>query len=77
MVGAALLASNISTFTEYLEIFVVSFFTPRASDEVLQSLTLRKPLSFITDGKIESRKDPRLFAGFLLIVMIVLYIIFR
>ncbi len=57
--------------------FVVSFFTPRASDEVLQTLTLRKPLSFITDGKVESLTDPRLFAGLLLVVMIVLYIIFR
>ena len=56
---------------------MVSFFTPRASDEVLQTLTLRKPLSFITDGKVESLTDPRLFAGLLLAVMIVLYIIFR
>ncbi|WP_068471791.1 sodium:solute symporter family transporter [Saccharicrinis aurantiacus] len=57
--------------------FAVSAFTPKADAEVLEKLTLKNPLSFITEGKVKSFSDPRVFAGVLVFFMIILYWIFR
>ena len=57
--------------------FSVSFVTPAASPEVLQKMTMKKPLSFLTDGKVSGATDPRIMAGILAIIMITLYTIFR
>ena len=57
--------------------FSVSFFTPAASKETLEKMTMKKPLSFITEGKVTGASDPRIMAAILAVVMIVLYTIFR
>lgn len=57
--------------------FTVSFFTPAASTKTLDKMTMKKPLSFITEGKLSGATDPRILAGILAIVMITLYTIFR
>lgn len=57
--------------------FSVSLFTPPASAETLEKMTMKKPLSFITDGKVSGATDPRILAGILAVVMITLYTIFR
>lgn len=57
--------------------FAVSMFTPKASDEVLDQMTMKRPLSFLTSGKVSGLTDPRVLAGLLAIVMITLYYIFR
>lgn len=57
--------------------FAVSFFTPPANPETLEKMTLKKPLSFLTEGKITGATDPRILAFFLAMVMITLYYIFR
>jgi SSS family solute:Na+ symporter len=56
---------------------VVSIFTPAARQEDLEQMTLKKPLSFITEGKISGISDPRILAGILAFVMFTLYYIFR
>ncbi|MBI9057567.1 MAG: sodium/solute symporter [Labilibaculum sp.] len=57
--------------------FTISTFTPKADQSTLNNLTLRKPLSFLTEGKVKSAADPRMFAAYLLVIMIILYTIFR
>ncbi len=57
--------------------YAVSFVTPAASDEVLEKMTLKKPFSFLTDEKLHGITDPRILSGILIIVMLVLYSIFR
>lgn len=57
--------------------FVVSFFTPSASTATLEKMTMKKPMSFITDGKVQGITDPRIMAGILAVIMITLYTIFR
>lgn len=57
--------------------YVVSYFTPSAKKEVLASLTMKKPLSFLTEGKVSGVTDPRILAGILVLIMITLYTVFR
>jgi SSS family solute:Na+ symporter len=57
--------------------FAVSRFTPRANEEILKKMTMKRPLSFITEGKLQGITDPRMLAGLLVVVMAVLYYIFR
>ncbi len=57
--------------------YLVSFFTPKANAKVLEKMTMKNPLSFITDGKVQGISDPRVLAGILIVVMSVLYYIFR
>ncbi|MGM0531201.1 MAG: sodium:solute symporter family transporter [Bacteroidota bacterium] len=57
--------------------FVVSRFTPRANEEILQTMTMKRPHSFITEGKVKGLSDPRILALLLIVVMAVLYYIFR
>ena len=57
--------------------FAVSRFTPRANEEILKKMTMKRPISFITEGKLQGITDPRILAGLLVVVMAVLYYIFR
>ncbi|TKG89574.1 sodium:glucose symporter [Puteibacter caeruleilacunae] len=57
--------------------FVVSIFTPRTSAEVLNEMTMDKPLSFLTDGKVTGITDPRILSAILVLLMTSLYYIFR
>jgi len=57
--------------------FAVSFITPKAEPGVLSKLTLKKPLSFITEERIQGISDPRILSAILVIVMCILYYIFR
>lgn len=57
--------------------YAVSFFTPAANKEVLEKMTMKNPLSFLTEGKVTGISDPRVLAGILTVVMIILYVIFR
>ncbi len=57
--------------------YLVSFFTPKANSEVLEKMTMKNPLSFITDGKVQGISDPRVLAGILIAIMFILYYIFR
>jgi len=56
--------------------FVVSYLTPKPDPAKIESLTLEKPLSFITKGKITGISDPRIMAGILVVIMVVLYVLF-
>jgi solute:Na+ symporter, SSS family len=59
-------------------IFVaVSLMTPAPAEESVQGLTWEHPISVIIARPLESWRDPRVFAGVLLVCMICLYIIFR
>jgi SSS family solute:Na+ symporter len=55
---------------------LVSYLTPPPPAGAVASLTLEKPLSFITKGKLTGMTDPRVLAGLLVLVMVVLYTIF-
>lgn len=59
-------------------IFVlVSLMTPKPDPQSIEGLTWNKPLQVLAQGKITRFSDPRLLAGFLLIIMIVLYYLLR
>jgi hypothetical protein len=51
--------------------------TPKPDPKNVEDLTWAKPLQVITQGKITKFSDPRLLAGFLLVIMIVLYYMLR
>ncbi len=57
--------------------FAVSAFTPKADKQVIDELTLRNPLAFLTEDKITSWSDTRIMALLLMIVLTILYVIFR
>jgi SSS family solute:Na+ symporter len=64
-------------FVACCAVFVlVSLVTPKPDPEQIKELTLESPGAFITKGKITGVSDPRILAGFLLLVMIGLYVIF-
>ena len=56
---------------------VVSLATPKPSPEQVEGLTWKNPLQVIAGGRIKSKADPRLWAGLLLLTMVVLYYIFH
>lgn len=57
--------------------FIVSLLTPKPDPISVEGLTWTRPFEVITKGKLEGVKDPRLIAGFLLLLMIVMYSILR
>jgi SSS family solute:Na+ symporter len=57
--------------------FVVSLFTPAPDPKAIEGLTWKSPLQVISQGKISGIMDPRVIAGGLLLLMIVLYFILR
>ena len=59
-----------------INFITVSLLTPAPDAEKIAGLTLQNPLSFITKGRLTGFSDPRVLAGLLLLVMVVLYLIF-
>jgi SSS family solute:Na+ symporter len=55
----------------------VSLMTPKPDPQDVQGLTWDKPIRVLTKGRIQKIGDPRLLAGFLLTMMIVLYYLLR
>jgi len=56
--------------------FVVSYFTPPPPAEVIENYTWESPLSVITKGKFKGVKDVRLWAGILVLTLVLMYMIF-
>jgi SSS family solute:Na+ symporter len=56
---------------------IVSLMTPKPDPESIQGLTWDKPIRVLAQGKIKSAGDPRVLAGFLLVIMIILYYLLR
>jgi SSS family solute:Na+ symporter len=59
----------------FLLYVIVSLLTPAPAPEKLENLVWKRPLEFILYGKIKGITDPRVMAGMLFALMIVLYII--
>jgi SSS family solute:Na+ symporter len=56
---------------------VVSLLTPRPDPGQVEAMTWRNPLQVIAGGRIKRLSDPRLWAGVLLAIMVVLYYLLR
>jgi len=56
--------------------FLVSYSGPRPPAEIIQNYTWESPLSVLAKGKFEGVKDVRLWAGILVLTLVVMYIIF-
>ena len=54
----------------------VSHATPRPSQEIIETYTWESPLAVIARGKFRGARDVRLWAGLLVLTLVVLYIIF-
>jgi len=50
--------------------------TPKPDPKAIAECTWESPMAVITQGKFRGMGDPRLLAGILLLVMIILYAIF-
>ncbi len=57
--------------------YVVSYFTPKPDAEAIAQCTWNKPISVLSEGKFKGIGDVRFLAGLLLVLLIVMYIIFR
>ena len=56
--------------------FAVSYSSPRPPAEVIEKYTWESPLAVITKGEFKGVKDVRLWAGILVLILVVMYIIF-
>ena len=56
---------------------IVSLLTPRPAEDQLTDLCWGKPSQAIMQGRITGLTDPRVMAGILVVIMIILYIIFH
>ena len=56
--------------------FAVSYSTPRPPAEVIENYTWENPVSVITKGKFKGAKDVRLWAGILVLTLVLMYFIF-
>lgn len=56
---------------------VISYLTPKPDPAVIEECTWKSPLAFLTEGEFKGIKDTRVLAGLLLLVLIILYAIFR
>ncbi len=56
--------------------FAVSYTSPRPSAEVIEKYTWESPLAVITKGEFKGIKDVRLWAGILVLTLVVMYMIF-
>jgi len=56
--------------------FVVSYSTPRPPAEVIENYTWENPVAVITKGEFKGIKDVRLWAGILVLTLVVLYFVF-
>jgi len=57
--------------------FTVSYLTPKPDPEKIKNLTWDNPIAVIMQGKLSGISDPRIIAGMLLILMLILYAIIR
>ncbi|MBB3186208.1 sodium:solute symporter family transporter [Microbacter margulisiae] len=57
--------------------YTVSYMTPKPDPKAIAECTWESPLAVITKGKLTGIFDNRLLAGYLLLVMVILYIIFE
>ncbi len=53
----------------------ISLLTPKPDARNIDGLTWDNPLQVITKGKVESISDPRILAGFLFVLMAILYLL--
>lgn len=56
--------------------FTVSYLTPRSPKEVLEQYTWKSPAAVLTGEPLRGWTDPRLLAGYLLVILVILYVIF-
>jgi SSS family solute:Na+ symporter len=56
--------------------FIVSYLTPKPDPAIIEKYTWDSPLAVVTKAKFEGVKDPRLWAGILIMTLIILYTIF-
>ena len=56
--------------------YTVSYMTPKPDPKAIAECTWESPLAVITKGKLKGIFDNRLLAGYLLLVMVILYAIF-
>ncbi|MFN2396435.1 MAG: sodium:solute symporter [Bacteroidales bacterium] len=56
--------------------FAVSYLTPKPDPEVIEKYTWANPLAVIKKDKFSGIKDPRLWAGILILTLVALYFIF-
>ena len=56
--------------------FVVSYSSPRPPAEVIENYTWESPLSVLIKGEFEGVKDVRLWAGILVLTLVLMYLIF-
>ena len=56
--------------------FAVSYITPPPPADVIENYTWESPLSVVTKGKFKGVKDVRLWAGILVLTLVVMYMIF-
>ncbi len=56
--------------------FAVSYLTPRPDPEVIAKYTWESPLAVLTKHKFAGIRDPRLWAGMLIIALAILYSVF-
>jgi SSS family solute:Na+ symporter len=56
--------------------FAVSYSSPRPPAEVIEKYTWESPLAVITKGEFKGIKDVRLWAGILVLTLVVMYMIF-
>jgi len=71
MVGLILLVFCVILFV------IISYLTPKPQEIQLTNLCWDRPFQAITQGKITGITDPRVMAGILVLIMIVLYTIFH
>jgi SSS family solute:Na+ symporter len=57
--------------------YAVSYLTPKPDLKAIADCTWPSPIAVITHGKFQGARDVRLLSGLLLLVLIVLYAIFR
>jgi solute:Na+ symporter, SSS family len=55
----------------------VSLLTPKPDPESIEIVTWKNPLAVLSQGRIQGLSDPRAISGILLVIMGVLYFIFR
>jgi len=57
--------------------YIVSYLTPKPDPEAISQCTWDSPISVITQGKFKGIGDVRFLAGMLLLLLVIMYIIFR
>lgn len=57
--------------------YMVSYLTPRPDPEVIKECTWATPLSVLTQERFKGIKDVRFLAGMLLLLLVIMYVIFR